>query len=131
FIFKIIFTFYILYQSVGVAIFKQKTASLFSTAYLNQTEIKRNYNRLQPMKFIFRFLILLFLISPSQLFANDVKKAPDREYTLRATMLGYFDESGTRNPVLRAQKGETVKITIINGEPLTHDIALEKAGIIS
>src|SRR5690606_39349882 len=33
--------------------------------------------------------------------------------------------------VLKVQKGETVKITIINGEPLTHDIALEKAGIIS
>lgn len=55
----------------------------------------------------------------------------DRDYTLRATMLGYFDENGVRNPVLKAQKGDKVRITIINGEPLTHDIALEKAGIIS
>jgi len=46
-------------------------------------------------------------------------------------MLGYFDENGVRNPVLRAQKGERVRINLINGEPLTHDIALEKAGIIS
>lgn len=55
----------------------------------------------------------------------------DRNYTLRATMLGYFDLEGTRNPILKAQKGETVRITIVNGEPLTHDIALEKMGIKS
>ena len=87
------------------------------------------------MKFILRFLLVLFLISPLQSLANGTflgsVEAPDRKYTLRATMLGYFDENGVRNPVLKAQKGETVKITIINGEPLTHDIALEKAGIIS
>src|SRR5690554_1708751 len=87
------------------------------------------------MKFIPKLLVLLLLITGSRSFANGSSlpsaDAPDREFTLRATMLGYFDENGVRNPVLKAQKGETVKITIINGEPLTHDIALEKAGIIS
>lgn len=64
-----------------------------------------------------------------------IAKAPpalyDREYTLQATMLGYFDLNGKRNPVLQAKKGETVRIKIVNGEPMTHDIALEKLGIKS
>lgn len=55
----------------------------------------------------------------------------DREYTLKASILGYFDLDGKRNPVLQAQKGETVRIKIVNGEPMTHDIALEKLGIRS
>lgn len=28
----------------------------------------------------------------------------DRDYTLEATMLGYFDQDGTRNPTLRANQ---------------------------
>lgn len=87
------------------------------------------------MKFLLRLFAVLFLVPFYLTTANELpvnnSAAPDRQYTLRATMLGYFDETGVRNPVLRAQKGETVRITIINGEPLTHDIALEKAGIIS
>ncbi|HET9052736.1 MAG TPA: cupredoxin domain-containing protein, partial [Cyclobacteriaceae bacterium] len=55
----------------------------------------------------------------------------DREYQLQATMLGYFDKNGTRNPVLRASKGEFVKITITNGENMTHDIVMEKIGVRS
>ena len=55
----------------------------------------------------------------------------DREYTLEASMLGYFAQDGTRNPTLRAHKGERVRITITNGELMTHDIALEKLGIKS
>src|SRR5690554_1550572 len=91
------------------------------------------------MKFISQLLVLLSLISSSHLTAHsssllkeeENSRIAHREFTLRATMLGYFDENGVRNPVLKVQKGETVKITIINGEPLTHDIALEKAGIVS
>lgn len=91
------------------------------------------------MKFLPKLLTLLLLISFGQLSAYgsssrigyEGNPPADREYTLRATMLGYFDENGVRNPVLKARKGETVKITITNGEPLTHDIALEKAGIVS
>lgn len=55
----------------------------------------------------------------------------DREYSLQATMLGYFGIDGTRNPVLKALEGETVQITIVNGETMTHDIALEKIGLKS
>ncbi len=55
----------------------------------------------------------------------------DREYNLEATMLGYFDKDGTRNPVLRANKGDMVRITITNGELMTHDIVMEKLGVKS
>lgn len=55
----------------------------------------------------------------------------DRDYTLEATMLGYFAPNGARNPTLKANKGDKVRITITNGELMTHDIALEKLGIKS
>ncbi len=74
-------------------------------------------------------LLLLSLISV-QLQAGihaDTTKI-DREYILETTMLGYFAKDGTRNPTLKARKGEVVKITIRNGEQMTHDVALEKGG---
>jgi putative membrane-bound dehydrogenase-like protein len=55
----------------------------------------------------------------------------DHEYKLEATMLGFFAKDGTRNPTLKANKGNRVRITITNGEVMTHDIALEKLGIKS
>ena len=55
----------------------------------------------------------------------------NREYALEATMLGYFGKDGARNPTLRANKGDRVRITITNGELMTHDIALEKLGLKS
>jgi putative membrane-bound dehydrogenase-like protein len=55
----------------------------------------------------------------------------DRYYELEATMLGYFAPDGTRNPTLRANKGDVVLITITNGEMMVHDIALEKLRIKS
>ncbi len=55
----------------------------------------------------------------------------DREYSLEATMLGYFAQDGTRNPTLRANLGDRVRITITNGETMTHDVALEKIGLKS
>ncbi|WP_259014103.1 PVC-type heme-binding CxxCH protein [Emticicia fluvialis] len=55
----------------------------------------------------------------------------DFDYTLEASMLGYFAKNGTRNPTLKATKGKTVRITIVNTELMTHDIALEKAGVKS
>ena len=59
----------------------------------------------------------------------------DREYTLIASILGYRGKGGAiegiRNPLLQAKKGERVRITIINGETLTHDITMEKAGVKS
>jgi putative membrane-bound dehydrogenase-like protein len=62
-------------------------------------------------------------------------KPVDREYTLTATMLGYRglggEIDGIRNPTLWARKGETVRFTILNGELMVHDIALEKLDLKS
>lgn len=54
-----------------------------------------------------------------------------RHFKLEATMLGYFAPDGTRNPTLRAYKGDIVTITITNGELMVHDIALENLKIKS
>src|SRR5690606_35987478 len=59
----------------------------------------------------------------------------DREYVLNAKMIDYTggggDIDGQRNPVLRAKKGERVKISLVNGELMAHDITLEKPGVKS
>jgi putative membrane-bound dehydrogenase-like protein len=55
----------------------------------------------------------------------------DREYILEATMLGYIGQDGKRNPTLKAVKGELVRIKVVNGELMTHDVAVEKAGVKS
>lgn len=56
----------------------------------------------------------------------------DRDYTLEAEITGYIgiggDIDGLRNPVLTARKGDMVRITIVNAEPLAHDIAMDKNG---
>ncbi len=60
---------------------------------------------------------------------------PDREYRLESSMLGYRgiggEIDGIRNPTLWARTGETVRITIVNGELMVHDIALEKGEVKS
>jgi putative membrane-bound dehydrogenase-like protein len=60
---------------------------------------------------------------------------PDREYRLESSMLGYRgiggEIEGIRNPTLWAKTGETVRITIVNGELMVHDIALEKGEVKS
>ncbi len=88
-------------------------------------------------------LLLLFLAAVLFLPKTDgtaqapkPKPAPetakvDREYALEATMLGYFAKDGGRNPTLKANRGDRVRITITNGELMTHDIALEKLGLKS
>ena len=59
----------------------------------------------------------------------------DREYILESTMLGYRgvggEIDGVRNPTLWARTGESVRITIVNGELMVHDIALEGLNIKS
>jgi len=64
---------------------------------------------------------------------NQMREATiiDREYMLEASMLGYFAPDGTRNPTLKANEGDRVRITITNGETMTHDIAMEKLGLKS
>ena len=87
-----------------------------------------------------RFLIIVVLymsLMPARQCMAFVSNTPlmdtviNREYQLQATMLGYFDKDGARNPVLRASKGEFVRITITNGENMTHDIVMEKIGVRS
>lgn len=63
--------------------------------------------------------------------ATQASTKVDREYVLEASMLGYMAKDGTRNPTLKAKKGDRVRITIVNGELMTHDIALEKLNIKS
>jgi putative membrane-bound dehydrogenase-like protein len=50
-------------------------------------------------------------------------------------MLGYRgvggETDGVRNPTLWARPGETVRITMINGETMVHDVVLEKLGLKS
>jgi putative membrane-bound dehydrogenase-like protein len=76
----------------------------------------------------------LLLASRGDLAAQSSAK-PDREYTLVSTMLGYRgvggDLEGLRNPTLWAKTGETVRLTIVNGELMVHDIALEKLDVKS
>src|SRR5687767_5829276 len=59
----------------------------------------------------------------------------DREYTLESTMIGYRgvggEIDGVRNPTLFAITGEAVRITIVNGELMVHDIAMEKHDVRS
>jgi putative membrane-bound dehydrogenase-like protein len=84
--------------------------------------------------------LALLLITRGDLASQTVpaaraKDAPDREYRLEATMVGYRgiggEIEGVRNPTLWARTGETVRITIVNGELMVHDVALEKLDIKS
>ncbi|WP_460972484.1 PVC-type heme-binding CxxCH protein [Spirosoma migulaei] len=89
----------------------------------------------------FRLFILFFsviLLPSTYSTAQSAKPKPaqktekvDREYALEASMLGYFAKDGTRNPTLKANKGDRVRITITDTELMTHDIALEKLGLKS
>ena len=78
---------------------------------------------------------LLGGLSPSRAVAQtpDAASAVDREYMLEASMLGFRgvggEIAGVRNPVLRAEPGETVRITIVGVEVLPHDLKLEKLGV--
>lgn len=85
--------------------------------------------------FVGAALALTSLQSPAQSTkakpAVQATEKVDREYAMEATMLGYFSKDGARNPTLKANKGDRVRITITNGEQMTHDISLEKLGLKS
>src|SRR3954471_8427614 len=59
----------------------------------------------------------------------------DREYTLESTMLGHRgvggEIDGVPNPTLWARTGENVRINIVNGELMVHDVTLEKHNVRS
>ena len=83
-------------------------------------------------------LILLLAISRAYVSTQTPAAKPpafDREYILEATMIGYRgvggEIDGVRNPTLWARTGESVRITIVNGELMVHDIALEGMNIKS
>ncbi len=61
--------------------------------------------------------------------------SPDREYVLEAFLDGYVglegEIEGQTNPVLTAAAGETVRIRIVNGESMPHDIVMERHGASS
>jgi putative membrane-bound dehydrogenase-like protein len=84
-------------------------------------------------------LLAIFLVPIGYAFKNatlnqSLRKKEfkyDREYTLESTMLGYIGADGKRNPTIKASKGELVHIKVVNGELMTHDIAIEKAGVKS
>ncbi|HEU5147989.1 MAG TPA: cupredoxin domain-containing protein, partial [Chryseosolibacter sp.] len=78
---------------------------------------------------ILTFLICVWMI-PAFSQTQDTSRV-DRHYKLEATMVGYFAPDGTRNPTLRANKGDVVKITMTNGEMMVHDIAMEKLKVKS
>ncbi|MCE7053179.1 plastocyanin/azurin family copper-binding protein [Algoriphagus sp. AGSA1] len=81
----------------------------------------------------FAFCVIIYAFSQSNTAysASTPIPATEIEFQLQATMLGYFAPDGTRNPTLKARKGDRVTITITNGETMTHDIAMEKLGIKS
>jgi len=79
---------------------------------------------------------LLLACMRADLVGRSVQTAGiDRLYVLDATMLGYRgvggEIDGVRNPTLWARPGETVRITMINGEVMVHDVVLEKLGLKS
>ncbi|MHA8059871.1 PVC-type heme-binding CxxCH protein [Aquirufa beregesia] len=90
---------------------------------------------MKPSTYLLGLILCLFLGNPaiasSKVFAQTDSSKVDFDYTLEATMLGYFSKDGTRNPTLKANKGKKVRITIVNGEQMTHDISMEKLGIKS
>lgn len=93
------------------------------------------------LRYILVITALMLPLSTAMVVAQTGKAKPaaaptdtakvDREYTLETTMLGFFAKDGARNPTLKASKGERVRLTIVNGEQMTHDIALETLGLKS
>jgi len=88
----------------------------------------------RPLSVTLFVAVLLSLSGPRADVAGQAAQAPriDRTYALESTMVGYRglggEIDGVRNPTLWARTGETVRITITNGELMVHDIALEKLG---
>jgi putative membrane-bound dehydrogenase-like protein len=78
-----------------------------------------------------KWLLSIVSVTIPLLVLSGLAQTPpiDREYTLESTMLGYRgvggDIDGIRNPPLWARSGENVRITIVNGELMVHDLTLE------
>lgn len=83
----------------------------------------------------FLFSLLLVCAVSSAGFSAEPAGEVDREYTFETTMQGFTgiggEIDGLRNPVLVAREGERVRIRIVNGELMVHDVALEDHGVAS
>ena len=91
------------------------------------------YHFMQSRLFVIRFVyvvVAVFLVCCTGDTDSVDSQQIDREYVLNAKMVGYTgvggDIDGQHNPILRAKKGERVKISLINGELMAHDITFEK-----
>ncbi|MGH9372498.1 MAG: DUF7133 domain-containing protein, partial [Vicinamibacterales bacterium] len=96
----------------------------------------------QPFRVAARLVLSLVLLACTRSdLASQTKPAArpagsfDREYTLVSTMLGYRgmggEIDGIRNPTLWATTGEVIRITIVNGELMVHDVVMEQHGLKS
>ncbi len=100
------------------------------------TIFSKKRSLLPPTTIILLFIAIIGCRTKEKSEISEVPELRDttiiaRDYSLEATMLGYFAQDGTRNPTLKANKGDRVRITITNGEVMTHDISMEKLGIKS
>ena len=81
----------------------------------------------------FRSIASALIISFLALSGQAQTPVIDREYALEANMLGYKgvggEIDGVRNPALWARAGENVRITLVNGELMVHDVTLEKHNV--
>jgi putative membrane-bound dehydrogenase-like protein len=79
--------------------------------------------------------LFLVALGHAEVSTQSSSSPGERTYTLEATMLGFRgvggDIDGVKNPTLTALTGQTVRITIVNGELMLHDIALEKMQVKS
>lgn len=90
------------------------------------------------------FFLMIFPISievkTNDAHAQDTENSTVVEYTLR-TMLGGTppmafvgvggDIDGIMNPTLIANVGDTVRLTVINGDPILHDFRIDEFGVNS
>ena len=74
-------------------------------------------------------------ITPRTAEAQDT---PDVEYTLTTAIAGEFpmqfvgvggDIDGQVNPTLNAEVGQLVQVTLINGDPVLHDLTIDEFGV--
>lgn len=65
---------------------------------------------------------------------TDTGETVDVEYTLKTfsggnPMMAFVDTEGAINPDLKASVGDVVKITLINSDPIEHDLTIDALNI--
>ncbi|MEO8609503.1 MAG: copper-containing nitrite reductase [Chloroflexota bacterium] len=108
---------------------------------MNQKPLNANLVSAILIAFAALFLVVLpfkLQIVPNSSSAQSTPTATTVEYTLR-TVLGQTPPmafigvggsiDGIINPELKANVGDTVKITVINGDPILHDMTIDEFGV--